>query len=137
MRREDWPERLAMFVAGARSRAFAWGAWDCTTFADGAIEAVTGAARFEDLRGGYDSAAGALAHLRDVLGVPDLPAALDLRLPRRAVPFARRGDLMAFAAGLDALPALGVSTGPLAAVLAAEGITVRPAAEALIAWGVD
>ena len=40
-RLDDWPTRLNAFIDAARERPFAWGTWDCCTFAAAAVETVT------------------------------------------------------------------------------------------------
>jgi len=41
-RHADWEHRLAAYIAERRNAPFVWGVHDCVTFANGAVEAVTG-----------------------------------------------------------------------------------------------
>lgn len=41
-RPNDWPERLAQYLAACERQPFRWGRHDCARFAAGAVKAVTG-----------------------------------------------------------------------------------------------
>src|SRR5690242_8272988 len=61
-RYQDWPERLAAFVATMRDRPFAWGSWDCCLFVAAAIKEMTGVDFGEPFRAtGYNDEASAYA----------------------------------------------------------------------------
>jgi len=87
-RHHDWPERLSAFIATARARPFAYGPHDCVSFANGAVEAMTGKSVMPRLR--YSTALGALRALKREGGVHKAIAA---RLPEIPPATAQRGDV--------------------------------------------
>ncbi|WP_293862505.1 hypothetical protein [uncultured Alsobacter sp.] len=95
MRREDWLARLEALVRDRQHREFAWGTFDCCTFAAEAVEAVTGTYPVPGLPGAYDTRMGALRWLAE-RGFANLEAALDAFAGERlAWPLmARRGDIV-------------------------------------------
>lgn len=102
MRRDDWPERLAEHLV--RVEPFAWGSWDCCTFAADAVLIMTGSDPMAGSRG-YRDAAEAKAALRG----KSLYHTLLKMFPRVHPAMARRGDLVLFAT--DAGPMLTVCAG--------------------------
>jgi len=135
MRVEDWEARLVAYLADVRDRPFRWGRHDCAVFADGVIEAVTGAPRFADCLSGYSSARGARRRLA-ALGFASLAEAASARLnPLAGWAEARRGDLVGVL-GQDDL-GLGVVIGRQAFVLGPAGLHLIEARRAAMAWAVD
>lgn len=91
MRRGDWEQAFAAYLAGCEGRPYAWGEHDCLLFAAGAAIAITGEDPAAHVRGRYRSKRGALRVLRE-LGHGSLEAAIDARYPETPIGFARRGD---------------------------------------------
>ena len=52
-KRQDWAHRLDGVIAGARSKHYALGEWDCAVFVSDAIEAMSGADLMGTDRGAY------------------------------------------------------------------------------------
>ncbi len=129
-RLEDWPERLAEYLEGARGRPFSFGTHDCATFAAGAVAALTDAEievpRVESAAdyARFVLAAGSLHdHVVDRLGEP---------LPSPA--HAQRGDLVLML--LDDRPTLGVCIGAEVAGPGPGGMVTMPMSIAAAAWRV-
>jgi hypothetical protein len=91
----DWEHRLFAFIAEHRDRPFQWGSWDCALFATACAAEITGEDRAAAFRDRYSDKAGAMQALRDV-GSGTLLRTLDSLYPRKAMPFAGRGDLVWF-----------------------------------------
>lgn len=64
VRTHGWRGRLFAYLAEAQRRPFEYGVHDCTLFACGAVEAITGVDLGAEYRGKYTSYAGGLALLR-------------------------------------------------------------------------
>ena len=62
MRRPDWRDRLVTYCAAVEHEPFAYGTSDCFTFANGAVEAMTGRDLFPQFTG-YASRFGMLRML--------------------------------------------------------------------------
>lgn len=127
-RHQDWPARLARFVAAARARPFAWGGQDCATFARDWIEECTGERVFEAPYSDAMSAAryveeqgGMLAAVKRVLGEP---------MPNLAA--AGRGDVALVSnAGREAM---GVVVGEHVAAPGADGVLMSSRSAMIAAW---
>lgn len=106
-RRADWRSRLIAYIEASRNRPFAWGDFDCSTFAAGAVEAMTGIDHAAELRG-YSTLAGGLKRLQQAgyIDHVDMATALLDRQPRSQ---ARFGDIAVIDAEEGA--ALGVVDG--------------------------
>src|SRR5690606_29994477 len=91
-RREDWPERLAAFVAARRRTPFAFGTHDCALFAADWIVECTGADPIAPLRGQWTDERSALRILQDNGGIEAL-ACRYLGDPIAPL-LARRGDIV-------------------------------------------
>ena len=121
----DWRTRLGAHIATHRTRAFAYGAHDCATFAAGAVHAVTGSDPAPGLAG-YTTRAGGLRRLRRN-GVEDHVAFLASRFAEIPVAQAQQGDL----AVIDAAGSLSLGVVCGAFVLAPtqpSGLAVVPLA---------
>lgn len=102
----DWEQRLHDFISANRTRAFAWGEWDCALFAASAVEAMTGFDFGRPFRArGYTDARGAALALREV-GAGTLLKTVDSHFARKPVGLAGRGDIVM------AGTALGICDGP-------------------------
>jgi hypothetical protein len=130
VRFNDWPERLAEFIASRRQEPFAYGTHDCCQFAAAAVEAMTGenpaaawqysnelgAARLIIETGGIDKL------VSEAMGGPVHPSQ------------AGRGDVVL--AELDRGPTIGVCLGRDCAFPADVGVTFRHRSVATQAWKV-
>lgn len=134
MRFDDWPERLAAFVATRRAVPFAYGKTDCgLTVADWVREA-TGQDPATDLRGRYLSAAGAIRAVREA-GAADLVGLVTARLGPPVAPLmAQRGDIVEVP-GEDG-PALGICIGGDLVAMRPAGLATIVMANAVRAWRV-
>lgn len=119
----DWSERLHAHLVAASARPFAWGSHDCCRFADGAIEAVTGARMFADIVSRYKTERGAMRRLRS-FGFATVVEALASRLAPARWP--TRGDIAVIGDPAEPLPALGVAAGREIAALGPTGLAVLP-----------
>lgn len=97
IRRVDWPERLAAHIVASSARPFAWGSFDCCTFACDAVVATTDVDPMAELRGTYDDVRSAAVALRKFAGGLDETAekiAAILGAPSVPLAFAQRGDVV-------------------------------------------
>ena len=94
----DWERRLQALIGRSERRAFAWGAFDCCTFAADAVLAQTGADLLGELRGTWDTQVGALRVVRGLtaagFGAAMARVVLDAGLEEIPLPKAMRGDLV-------------------------------------------
>lgn len=126
MRREDWPERLNDFIDARRDMPFAWGENDCSSFAVGALVAMTGE------RPPVPTAANERDAARLLLDAPLRVRADELYGPAIMPSLAQRGDLVLM--DLFGRPTLGVSLGDGIAAPGADGVIVFPLSAAVAAW---
>jgi hypothetical protein len=114
-RPEGWELRLAAVIEAARLRPFAWGEFDCATFASEVVEAVAGRSIDMTWRGRYSTKYGARRYLARQ-GYQSFADAVSARLgpPLSSPELAQRGDIVLL--GDDAL---GVCTGLAALFLMA------------------
>lgn len=92
MRKEGWPEALHDFIAAARKKEFAYGAWDCCLFAaDWALDA-TGVDYAAELRG-YSSMKDAYEILARYGSMEAMVTQLLGASPGHPA-FAQRGDIV-------------------------------------------
>ncbi len=132
-RRDDWPERLAYFLAEARGRPFAWGSWDCCLFVVEAIRAMTGIDLGERYRGTYSDEAGAVEILARDGGVVGIATAM-LGAPLPTPLLAKRGDVVAVETRGGT--ALGVVAGKAAMLLTPECLAGVSVSAAIRGWSV-
>jgi hypothetical protein len=127
-RRQDWPERLAAYLDARRYMPFSWRENDCTSFAAGAVEAITGQMPPLPAYAHAGEAARLLMEqpLRERVG-----ALYGAEIP---VSFAQRGDLVLME--LDERETLGVWDGQYIAGPAADGMLLAPRSAAVCAWRV-
>ena len=127
----DWERRLSEYLSTPGRDVFVWGTNDCALFAAGAIMAMTGDHPAPEFVGAYDDQHGAAEALR-TLGAGTLFRTFDTRLPRKAVGFAQRGDIV------WAQDAAGVCVGAKGAFLQvnAPGFAFLPRSEFKYAWEV-
>ena len=64
VRKDDWYSSLSTFIDGAFRRPFAYGEFDCTLFAAGAVEAMTGVNLYADFLGRYRTLRGGMLQLK-------------------------------------------------------------------------
>ena len=64
-RHADWPARLNAYVCDVQRNEFAWGRFDCCTFAAGAVQAMTGEDPMAAYRNQYRSRLEAALALRE------------------------------------------------------------------------
>lgn len=64
VRKDDWYSSLSTYIDGAFRRPFAYGEFDCTLFAAGAVEAMTGVNLYADFLGRYRTLRGGLLQLK-------------------------------------------------------------------------
>lgn len=134
IRREDWPERLLVYVEAQRCTPFAWGENDCALYTAGAVLAMTDVDLAAEVRGRYTTARGALKTLRSN-GVADLAGWLTRALGEPVLPtLARRGDVVMFEAVEG--PALGLGMGQQAAAAGPDGVIWVPSSRWQRAWRV-
>lgn len=139
MRQQDWENRLGAYLRGCRGVPFAWGSHDCTTFAAGAVLALTGADRMGEFRGRYSTPIGARRALRRY-GRGTLAKTLTAKFRPIKVSLAQRGDLVLVDDGQGG-EALAVVLGAFAVGVGrqgqAEGLVRIERADWQRAWKVD
>jgi hypothetical protein len=129
MRRQDWAEAMSAYIDTVRDTPFAWGLHDCSTFAAGAVRAMTdrvvempsvpSARAYADL---LHERGSLLGLTRGVLG-EDKP-----------VSFANRGDVVLL--DLEDRPFLGICIGIEAVCPGPDGVIAVPMSCAIAAWAV-
>jgi hypothetical protein len=125
-RLQDWPSRLAAYVDAAYTQPFEWGRHDCSAFAAGAVEAMTGERpplpAYADAREAAELLAdeSLSSRVRSILGPPIAPA------------FAQRGDLALVE--IDGRVSLAVCVGDLFAGPGADGLVMVPRVDVRMAW---
>jgi hypothetical protein len=93
MRKSNWEERLADYLAGAAEKPHEYGVNDCMLFVAGAVKATTGKDPGRGHRRKYDTAKGAVRYLKR-LGFDSPEAMLDSLFEEKPVAFAQRGDIV-------------------------------------------
>lgn len=136
MRKFDWPEKLFDAIKVASKHKFEWGKNDCALFACDCAKAMTGIDYAKDFRGKYDTRKSAMAALKEIEAVNDLPALADKFLGERIdLKRAQRGDVVLLTIG--SMKALGVITGTHAVFLAPKGIQTMLVSDCASAWRVQ
>jgi hypothetical protein len=127
-RREDWAERLHDYLDARRDVPFSWSGNDCTTFAAGAIEAMTEEKPPLPAYAGLHDAARLLDEraLRERVG--------DVYGPEIVPAFAQRGDVVLVEIG--GRESLAVCIGAEAAGPGPDGMLTVPMSTATAAWRV-
>lgn len=95
MRISTWEQALADYIAIKRNEPFEYGVNDCSMFAAGAVEAITGEDPIPELRGQYDSLKTSLKAIKEI-GAGTLEATIDAKFPEVSIGHAQRGDLAFF-----------------------------------------
>lgn len=130
MRLPDWEERLAHLTHEAQSRRFAWGVFDCCTFAAEAVEAITGSKPVEVT---WRSWREAVQVARERGGLREAVTNL-FGSPLASPRLAQRGDIVL----IDSLlPALGVVVGASALVPLQAGVQRIPPGDWVAAWRIE
>lgn len=127
----DWPQRLAVLIATAARRPFAWGVWDCCLWGADGVRAVTGFDPAAPWRESYGTREAALRLLRELGGLQGLPAMVGPEIqPGRAID----GDVGLVHDGRRGM--LAVHGGQHWLVVGAQGLGSVPLGRAVRAWGV-
>ena len=123
IRREDWPERLALQVKLAQAKPYELGVHDCARFVCQCIEAMTGVDLWPRFAG-YSTLVQ--AHRVAVKLGGSLPGAAAALLEVQPTPVlqARRGDIVTYRDGSG--EHLGMCTGAHVAVLGEQGLVHLP-----------
>jgi hypothetical protein len=131
MRYQDWPVRLAAFVAANRDRPFVWGEWDCASMALAWVEEATGERPYVATHTDVTSAAHALV---DLGGGMEQAATAVFGEPREHVGHAQRGDIALVE--IEGHDSLTVVLGEWVVGPGEEGLAYRPRAEMKKAWAI-
>lgn len=120
VRLDDWEARLVHHVNSWRHVEYAYGLSDCTRFAHGAVEAVTGV----DILPGMQWPTGwiSAAKLMIAKGWDSIEQPIAELLPETEVATARRGDIVSYLAASELH--LAVRVGDLALAPASKGLFV-------------
>lgn len=134
MRREDWPEKLAEFIASREDCAFSWGVHDCALFCCDAILAMTGVDMAANFRGRYSNSGEAARLMRGGLARVANGVAAEFKLEPIQVRLARRGYPVLVDFGKR--PALGIVDldGMRAIGPGPEGLLRAPLEQCIAAW---
>lgn len=136
---EDWPARLARFIAERENEPFAWGRNDCCLFACDGILAITGIDPASPIfRGKYDSALGGHRLLAAHGGVEAIAEKQTNahNFAETPVALAQRGDVVLTDTGL-AGPALGLCLGAHAAFPGHTALSIVPMSACRRAWRIS
>ena len=135
-RKEDWRKRLGDYVAGLRTRPYAFGSQDCWLFVAGAVKAMTGTDYAKPHRGRYKTARGALGIVKRARA-SNMAEFAALFLDEHDAPvFAQIGDVMAIPTK-DAFGfSLGILNGERILVVTPTGVDTRDRSEATRAFKV-
>lgn len=90
IRASDWEPRLNAYLAEHRKDEFRYGVMDCSLFAAGAVEAMTGEDPAAEYRGKYKSLAGSVRALKR----KSLAEVMDAKFEQVPPAFAMRGDVV-------------------------------------------
>lgn len=126
-------EAYARFLADAATTPFAWGSWDCVTFAAAAVHALTGVDHLSGLAA-WNGPLEAARLLRDLGG---LRAAVTSRLGEPFLPgLACAGDVVLTTDpnADDGRELLAVCHGPYLIAPGATGLCVLPLTSGICAW---
>lgn len=137
-RMQDWAVRLDVYLRASRTRAFAWGEFDCALFAAGGVEAMTERDFARHFRGKYKTSKGSVVALKKY-GAGNLRETAEnfLGLPLPSVLRAQRGDVIGMNAEAGFALGLVDLTGQSFAVVAPEnGLSFLPLRLAALAWRV-
>lgn len=93
MRKDDWEQQLADYLAGQADARFVWGTCDCVLFVCGAVLAMTGEDPAAHARGRYATRIGAMRRISQD-GAKSLPDLFDARFVRVPTGRAMRGDIV-------------------------------------------
>lgn len=132
MRKQNWPELLAVFIEQRHSLPFTWGSHDCCSFAAASVLELTGVDHFAPFVGQYDSAISAARVLKEHDGVRGIAtAALGDEIPPLT---AQRGDIVMISA--EHGDTLSVCMGGYCLAPGDTCLTARPILSAVTAWRV-
>jgi hypothetical protein len=134
---EDWPQRLDAAVEAARTRAFAWGSFDCCLWAADVALAITGEDPAAIYRGAYHDEAGAAALIAQHGSLAALVTAL-LGPPIHPA-WAHRADLVLAHLTLEGGgtgDSVGVCLGHHCAFTRRQGLVFVPRVKVSAAWKV-
>ncbi|QEG30285.1 hypothetical protein GobsT_50890 [Gemmata obscuriglobus] len=128
-RTEGWEQLLNDHIERARDLVFQWGTTDCALWCAEWVTIATGEDFAEPWRGRYESEVelNALLVAMDLTGPADIA---DLALPRVAVAFAQRGDVVLWQNGL------GICNGTHSHFLTERGVTRARTRDCTAAWQV-
>lgn len=134
---ENWPERMADFIAAHRTRPFDWDGWNCCLWSFALVDAITGSGLYERYRPFGTSKEAGMAYIKEIGGIEAEVTRIfgpPLSTPRKA----QRGDLILFTI-LNDIPALGILALNGRDILALHetlGLIEIPLARAVAAWRV-
>ena len=132
--RAGWDIRLVKFVSAHRRKPFEWGVNDCATFANGAVEAMTGKPIMP--LPAYSTELGAAKAFK-AAGVASVAELLDARLTRLDCRFPPRGAVVGRPGGEVTRLALGVMTGAQVAFLGPDGVVMSNVQDGDFFWSVE
>lgn len=134
MRRHDWPEKLAEYIAQSLNREFAYGEFDCAQFCCGAVQAMTGV-NYSELFDRYST-----EHEAKQIAAEGLDLLVDSVLgPSISSAMAQRGDIVYLKSSQnDSFEyALGVCVGVYSLTTSARGLASVKTLDAVKAWRVE
>lgn len=138
MRYEDWPQRLEEAIAAARTRAFAYGTFDCALFAADCVQAMTGTDYAGELRG-YKSKLDAYRIVAAYGSLEGMITGLLGREPKHPSQ-AMRGDVVLAEIELargESGDCIGICVGQKCVFPQTVGVRLQPRAVARLAWSID
>ncbi len=136
MRRDNWAEGLAEYLAEAAKRTFEQGQFDCGHFVADAVFTMTGVDHYGEFRGKYQSVRGYMSLLAG-LGYASVEEYLDDNFERHgALATVRRGDIVMRIEG--ELEALGICDGRQSLFINVDGgLASVPTMACMAGWRVD
>jgi hypothetical protein len=137
-----WADRLRNYLLAQQDTPFAYGSFDCLSFAAGAVEALTGINIMARFRGTYTTHLGAMRIAHRVYGcrtVPDVLAAMMQEQGWSEVPptFAQRGDVVLVAINDDLVVGIMHPNGREAVITTNQGLWRVPLSSVRRAWKIQ
>jgi hypothetical protein len=139
VRYHDWSSRLHAYLEANQNTPFAYGTFDCLSFAAVAVESMTGMDIMAPFRGRYTTHLGAMRIAKRTYGVatvPEVVAAMMTEHGWAEVPqaFAQRGDLCLVSHSDDLIVGIIHSNGREAIITTNQGLWRVPRTCVQRAW---
>jgi hypothetical protein len=142
MRLPGWEDRLRIYLRDHQDTPFAYGSFDCLSFAAGAVALLTGTDIMAPFRGKYSTHTGAMRIARRVYGsrtVPEVLAAMMQQHGWKEISpmFAQRGDIVLVEFNRDRMVGILHPNGREAVITTDKGLWRVPLLSVRRAWKIE